>query len=91
MMLTSAVLGYSGWTALTEQRTSNQVMVVCYFRTLEDLHNFAHGPLHRKGWDWWNRMTKDHPHLSIMHEVYHAPKGHWENIFINNHLTGIGE
>ncbi|KAK4445364.1 hypothetical protein QBC34DRAFT_413389 [Podospora aff. communis PSN243] len=82
-------LGCTGWTALTEQRSGNQVMVVCYFRTLEDLHGFAHGPLHRKAWDWWNGITKAHPHLSIMHEVYHAPKGHWENIFINNHLTGI--
>jgi hypothetical protein len=26
-----------------------------------------------------------------MHEVYHAPKGHWENIYANNHLTGIGK
>ncbi len=25
-----------------------------------------------------------------MHEVYHAPKGHWENIYANSHLTGIG-
>lgn len=25
-----------------------------------------------------------------MHEVYHAPKGHWENIYVNNHLTGLG-
>ncbi|KAK0654794.1 hypothetical protein B0T16DRAFT_395685 [Cercophora newfieldiana] len=82
-------LGYTGWTALTEQPSNNQVMVVCYFRTLDDLHGFAHGPLHRKGWGWWNKITKSHPYISIMHEVYHAPKGHWENIFINNHLTGI--
>lgn len=25
-----------------------------------------------------------------MHEVYQAPKGGWENIYINSHLSGIG-
>ncbi|KAK1753167.1 hypothetical protein QBC47DRAFT_348657 [Echria macrotheca] len=82
-------LGESSWISLTEKETSNQVMVLCYFRSVEDLHAFAHGPRHRKAWDWWNKITKDHPHLSIMHEVYHAPKGHWENIYVNNHPTGI--
>lgn len=39
--------------------------------------------------DWWNNVTKEYPYLSIMHEMYHAPKGHWENIYANNHLTGL--
>ena len=64
-------------------------MVACYFRTIEDLHAFAHGPLHRETWDWWNRVTKSYPHLSIMHEVYQSPKKHWENIYINSHPSGI--
>lgn len=34
-------------------------------------------------------MTKTHPYLSIMHEVYEAPKGHWENIHMNNQLVGL--
>jgi len=76
---------------MTKRDPSNQIIAIRYFHTIEDLHNFAHDPLHRKAWDWWNRITKTHPFLSIMHEVYHAPKGHWENIFINNHLTGIGK
>jgi len=66
-------------------------MIICYFRSIRDLHDFAHGPTHRKAWDWWNSITKTHPYLSIMHEMYHSPKGHWENIFINNHPTGIGK
>lgn len=66
-------------------------MLATYFRTLEDVHAYAHSPLHREAWEWWNRITKSHPHLSIMHEVYQAPKNQWENVFINNHLTGIGK
>ncbi|KAK5661870.1 hypothetical protein OQA88_9978 [Cercophora sp. LCS_1] len=82
-------LGNTAWQAIAEQSENNQIMTLMYFRSVDDLHNYAHGPLHRKAWEWWNSITKDHPHLSIMHEVYHAPKGHWENIFVNNHLTGI--
>jgi hypothetical protein len=66
-------------------------MVLVYFRSREELEAFAHGPSHRQAWDWWHSITATHPHLSIMHEVYHAPAGHWENIWINNHLSGIGE
>lgn len=42
------------------------------------------------GREWWNSITKAYPYLSIMHELYHAPRGHWENIYANNHLTGLG-
>jgi hypothetical protein len=84
-------LGATSWMEISERTTANQQMVATYFRTLEDVHAYAHSPLHREAWEWWNRITKSHPHLSIMHEVYQAPKHHWENIYINNHLTGIGE
>lgn len=74
-----------------DRSAANQVMFATYFRTLEDVHAYAYSPLHREAWEWWNKITKSHPHLSIMHEVYQAPKKHWENIYINNHLTGIGQ
>ncbi|KAL4891426.1 hypothetical protein BDV59DRAFT_182636 [Aspergillus ambiguus] len=82
-------LGQTTWIEASGRTTNNQVMVACYFRSLEAIHRYAHGPLHRDAWKWWNTITKVHPHLSIMHEVYHAPKGHWENIYINNHLVGV--
>lgn len=41
----------------------------------------------QRSWSWWNRNTKTHPHLSIYHEVYHAPAGHWENIYVNSHAS----
>ncbi len=66
-------------------------MVVAYFRSIADAHAYAHGPLHRKAWDWWNSITKTHPHLSIMHELYEAPKGRWENIYVNNQFHGLSK
>jgi hypothetical protein len=83
-------LGATSWLGIGERSTANQLMFATYFRTLEDVHAYAHSPLHREAWGWWNNITKSHPHLSIMHEVYQASKNHSENIYINNHLTGIG-
>ena len=33
----------------------------------------------------------EHPHLGIMHEVYAAPPGSWENISVNFAPFGMGE
>lgn len=85
------VLSQTAWLAANERVTNNQAMIICYFRSMKDLHEYAHSPLHRRAWDFWNQLTKTHPHLSIMHEVYEAPKKNWENIFINNHQTGLGK
>ncbi|KAJ5892006.1 uncharacterized protein N7473_008234 [Penicillium subrubescens] len=67
-------LGATSWLGIGERSTANQLMFATYFRTLEDVHAYAHSQLHREAWNWWNDITKSHPHLSIMHEVYQAPK-----------------
>jgi hypothetical protein len=61
-------------------------MVLCYFKTHEDLQAFAHGLHHRKIWDWWNDLSKQKKigHISICHEVYCAPKGGWEGMYVNH-------
>ena len=60
-----------------------------YFRTLEDIHNFAHSPIHTDAWNWWNSRGKDFGYVSIGHELYSSPKNHWENVYINSELTGL--
>ncbi|PKK44103.1 hypothetical protein CI102_11672 [Trichoderma harzianum] len=87
----SGFLGMCGYRAANERPTANGFMSVLYFRSVEDINRFAHAPLHREVWDWFVELSKTHKHLSIMHEVYSAPKKNWENIFINYHLTGIGK
>ncbi|KAL4944123.1 hypothetical protein BDV06DRAFT_233856 [Aspergillus oleicola] len=64
-------------------------MTIYYFRNMAGVHKFAHGPLHRAGWDWWNRTAKEHPDISIMHEVYEAAPGKWENVYMNYKPTGL--
>jgi hypothetical protein len=66
-------------------------MHVFYFQSMEGLHKFAHGTAHRAGWDWWNRTAKEHPELSMMHELYEVPAGNWENIYLNYWPAGFGK
>lgn len=71
--------------------TSMTRVVLSYWRSVEGLQAFTVGPKHREGWDWWNRTVYEHPHLGIMHEVYAAPPGAWENINVNFIPFGIGK
>ena len=82
-------LGQSFWTC-RDKNGSCQLNTISYWRTLEDLHAFAHGPVHREAWDWWAKTLKQHDYLGINHEIYSADKGQWENIYVNFQPTGLG-
>jgi hypothetical protein len=76
-------LGSSEWIGNGERATGNDVMSVMYFKTAEGVHAFAHDPVHRAGWIWWNKIIATSPHISIWHELYVVPKGHYESIYGN--------
>lgn len=81
---------YADGASAPPPRTShNELMNVMYFASVEQLHAFAQGPEHRAAWDWWNRTVHQHRHISIWHETYHAPPGHWEAIAANSHPRGV--
>jgi hypothetical protein len=82
-------LGITSWLNSSDRTTNSELLEICYFRSNEGLQQFAHSPIHRDNWDWWNRNLKDHPHISIYHETYHVPKGHWESIHVNSHISGL--
>lgn len=82
-------LGMTSWLNAAARQSHNEIMSVAYFRTTEGLHAFAHSKYHRDGWSWWTKTYGSHPHLSIFHEVYAAPRGGWENIYVNSHASGF--
>jgi hypothetical protein len=86
---TFAVLGQTSWSN-TDSRGVPEYLSVQYWRSIEHLHAFAHGPLHREGWEWWNRTLKEHPHLAIYHEVFAVDSKNWETIYTNCEPTGLG-
>ena len=75
----------------TDDETGNGIITLSYWRSMQHLHEFARSPVHQAGWKWFERSTKTHPHLSMMHEVYALPKGHWENLYVNFTPFGMGK
>ena len=77
-------VGNSSWTA-QEAANNNSVMSVYYFRDVEGLNRFAHDPVHRQAWDWYNSVTKKlgYTHLGIFHETYYSAPGQYETIYVN--------
>jgi hypothetical protein len=90
MALEYGFLGSQHWVADGQRATNNEVMAVMFFKTSEGLHNYAHGGLHRRAWNWWNKTEVKHPHIGIWHEMFVSPKGHWESIYINSQPLGLG-
>ncbi len=84
-------LGMTGWLQSGDRASGSEQMMVGYFKNADYLHKFAHGICHRRGWEWWDTIVKENPHLSLMHETYMVSKKQWETVYINHHPTGLGE
>ena len=82
-------LGLDTFNQMTQTTTGGLLMTIMYFKSTEDVHRYANGPLHREAWDWYNRFAKTHGNLGIMHETYEAPAGQWENVYKNIAPTGF--
>lgn len=88
---TAGFMGMSSWLS-TERTSSNEFATISYWRSIEDIHNFALSPVHRDAWNWWNDAVAKggHKDLGIMHEVFEIPKERgFEGIYINYHPTGL--
>lgn len=78
-------LGGTTWRA-DEASSNNTIMGIYYFRDMEGLNRFAHDPLHRQAWNWYNgQFVKKwgYSHIGIFHEAFWAPAGAYETIYIN--------
>ena len=75
-------LGQSSYHS-TDHLTKPRMMTLMYFKSLEYLHKFAHGKVHREGWDWWNSNLDKVNEITIAHEAYLVPAGKWETIYDN--------
>lgn len=87
---TNGFLGSSNSLSNPQSRSSkSDIVTTFYFRSMQDVQNFAHGPVHREGWNWWNKIHQTYRHLMIYHEVYEAPKGGFENVAMHARPGGI--
>ena len=85
-------LGSSTYQNINERIRSPEAMSVIYFRSLEDLHHFAHDEVHMKGVKWWSGLKeKERKNIAIAHEVFLAPEGGWETAYENWGRSGFGK
>ncbi|OHF04296.1 hypothetical protein CORC01_00635 [Colletotrichum orchidophilum] len=72
----------SNWLG-TDGPRNNSLLNIYYFRDVEGLNKFAHDPIHRKGWDWYNSFKQQHSHIGIYHENFVTNAGQYETIYGN--------
>ncbi|TEA21729.1 Monooxygenase [Colletotrichum sidae] len=72
----------SAWVAMGAER-NNAMMNVYYFRDIEGLNKFAHDPLHRETWEWYNSIRDDYDHIGIFHEAFVTGAKEYETIYSN--------
>lgn len=62
---------------------------IAYWKSADHLTAWAHGEVHRAGWDWFNAAKLKH--IGLQHETYMVPKGQWESVQHNMQPFGFGE
>jgi hypothetical protein len=96
---TSGYLGTSGPMLTMDGTTSNALVTITYWRSLEELAAFSKQGVHAKTMRWFNENRARYPHIGklllyekrrrrligtgIMHETYNCPAGQHENIYNN--------
>ncbi|SPO24610.1 uncharacterized protein UTRI_03879 [Ustilago trichophora] len=83
-------LGMTQWLNCGDRTASNELLLIGYFRSVEDIHGLAHHAVHRAPWKWWNESKKKLDHITLTHEIFSCDAGNWENIFINSKPTHMG-
>jgi heme-degrading monooxygenase HmoA len=73
-----------------DERGAREFTSISYWRSIEDLHEFAHSPLHRDAWMWWEKNLKELNAVGINHEIFQSRAGDWENVYVNFQPTGLG-
>lgn len=71
-----------------DRGSNNTLLLAMHFKDVESIHRFAHEPLHREAWDWYD--VKKHSHIGIFHETFCVPATAWENVYVNCHPVGMG-
>lgn len=75
-----------------ERSSNNNLMTIAYFRDVDGLNRFAHDPVHREGWNWYQRFAKKegNSHIGIFHETFVTRPGDYETIYVDCPPTLLG-
>lgn len=73
-----------------DENGATELLLISYWRSLADVHRYAHGPIHTEAWKWWDSTIKSHNYIGFMHEVYEADRGMYESVYLNFQPTLAG-
>lgn len=65
------------------------VTLIQYWRSTEELINYAHGELHLEAWTEFNRKARASEVVGIFHETYEV--SNYETIYVNLPTRGLGK
>lgn len=85
------MLSITNWRG-QERQSNNIIMIIAYFRSVDDLNRFAHDEVHRKGWDWYHGFVREtgYRHLGLFHETFLSRAGDYETIYVDTAPTLLG-
>lgn len=66
-------------------------LMIQYWRSEEDLHNYAKGQMHLKAWNDFNKKVGNNDAVGIYHETYLISKGRFESIYGNMPKFGLAK
>jgi hypothetical protein len=89
LFLTCTDLGRTATLADTSDDIGTTTVWLSYWRDIEGLRAFATSTAHMVAHTGWEQGK--YPYVGIMHETYHAPKGHHESIYFNFRRWGQGK
>lgn len=81
-------LGLSDWKG-TERASNNTMMTTFYFKDVESVHALAHGEIHRRGWEAFQKQ--DSSCFGVFHETYIVQPNCHETLYVNTVPTGLGK
>lgn len=81
-------LGFLGSRTSVGLRTITQIQ---YWRSFEHLENYARAPLHLNAWKAFNQAVGSDGSVGLYHESYLVEAGHYECVYINMPVFGLGE
>lgn len=84
------MLGSSTWVGAKERAANNDILFIYYFKTVAGVQKMAADPLHLSSVKWYQGFCRERKYLALRHEVYHVPRGHWSNVFLNSQPTLVG-
>ncbi|CEH18881.1 Protein of unknown function DUF4188 [Ceraceosorus bombacis] len=75
----------------TERSSNNTLMTAFYFTDYEKLDRWTRASAHGSAIKWWDEGVKQgkYKHLTIAHELYRVPRGHFESVYVNSALLGL--